>query len=100
MSINLLRIKGASRKLRYILRSPKKDPLPKLTKTILLMNIVYFSNCETVYTGESKQSLKSISDKHKRSDGTVKRMKLRKTVGKQIRTLSEISRKLLIEKAG
>ena len=67
-------------------------------------NIVYeidCSNCEAVYFGESKRSLKSRSDEHKRSVriAIVIRMKLQKTVGKQI-TLAEIRRKLLIGKAG
>ena len=51
------------------------------------INIVYeidCSNCEVVYFGESKQSLKLSSDEHKISFriAIVKRMKLRNAVGK------------------
>ena len=50
------------------------------------------SNCEAVYFDECKWSLKSLA--------IVKRMKLRNTVGKQIITLGETRRNLLIRKAG
>ena len=60
------------------------------------------SNCKAIYFGESKRSLKSHSDEHKRSAGiaTLIRMKLQNTVGKQITTLTGMRRKLLIGKAG
>ena len=68
-------------------------------------NIVYeidCSNCQAVYFGESKRSLKSRSDEHKRSvrNCDCDRMKLLNTAGKQITTLTGIRRKLLIGKAG
>ena len=84
MSINLPYVKGTSEKLRRILRSHKirstfytENTLRKLlckpkdqVATEDKNNIVYeidCSNCEAVYFGESKQSLKSRSDEHKRS---------------------------------
>ena len=77
-------IEGTSEKLRCILRSHKirstfysENTLRKLlckpkdrVVTEDKNNIVYeidCSNCEAVYFGESKQSLKSRSDEHKRS---------------------------------
>ena len=84
MSINLPYVEGTSEKLRRILRSHKirltfytektlrkllckpKNPVATEDKN----NIVYEidrSNCQAVYFGESKQSLKSRSDEHKRS---------------------------------
>ena len=84
MSINLPYVEGTSEKLRRILRSHKirstfytentlrkllckpKDQVAAEDKN----NIVYeidCSNCEAVYFGESKRSLKSRSDEHKRS---------------------------------
>ena len=76
MSINLPYVEGTSEKLRCILRSPKirsifytckpKDQVATEDKN----NIVYeidCSNCEAVYFDESKRSLKSRSDEHKRS---------------------------------
>ena len=84
MSINLPYIESTREKLRRILRShtirstfytentlPKllckpKDRVAKEDKN----NIVYeidCSNCKVVYFGESKRSLKSRSDEHKRS---------------------------------
>ena len=83
-SINLSYVEGTSEKLRRILRSHKtrsafynekilrkplckpKDPVATKDKN----NIVYqidCSNCQAVYFGESKRSLKSPSDEHKRS---------------------------------
>ena len=83
-SINLPYIEGTSEKLRRILRSHKirstfytemtlrkllckpKDRVPTEDKN----NIVYeidCSNCQAVYFGKSKRSLKSRSDEHKRS---------------------------------
>ena len=84
MSINLSYVEGTSEKLWRILRSHKirsnfytentltkllckpKDRVAKEDKN----NIIYeinCSNCEAVYFGESKRSLKSRSDEHKRS---------------------------------
>ena len=84
MGINLPYVEGTSEKLRRILRSHKirltfytektlrkllckpKNPVATEDKN----NIVYEidrSNCQAVYFGESKQSLKSRSDEHKRS---------------------------------
>ena len=68
-------------------------------------NIVYKLDCfycQAVYFGESKRSLKSRSDEHKRSVRIVVviRMKFLNTTGKQITTLNRIRRKLLIEKSG
>ena len=84
ISINLLYVEGTSAKLRLILRSHKirstfyakntfrkllrkhKDRLAADDKS----NIVYeidCSDCKTVYLGESKRSLKSLSDEHKKS---------------------------------
>ena len=84
MSINLPYVEGTSKKLRRILRSHKirstfytESTLHKLlckpkdrVATEDKINIVYeieCSNCEAVYFGESKLSLKSRSDEHKRS---------------------------------
>ena len=84
ISINLPYVEGTSEKLRRILRSHKirstfytdmtlckllckpKDRVATEDKN----NIVYktdCSNCQTVYFGESKRSLKSRSDERKRS---------------------------------
>ena len=84
ISINLPYVEGTSEKLRRMLRSHKirsafytemtlqkflckpKDRVATEDKS----NIVYeidCSNCQAVYFGESKQSLKSRSDEHKRS---------------------------------
>ena len=54
------------------------------------------SNCQTVYFGESKRSLKSLSDEHKDLSGIVIviRMKLLNTAGKHITTLTGIRRKI------
>ena len=84
MSINLPYVEGTSEKLRRILRSHKirstfytENTLRKLlckpkdrVTTEDKSNIVYeidCSNCEAVYLGESKRSLKLRSDEHKRS---------------------------------
>ena len=84
MSINLPYLEGASEKLWHILRSHKIRSTFYSEKTLHKLlcrrkdwvatedknNIVYkidCSNCEAVYFGESKHSLKSRSDKHKRS---------------------------------
>ena len=84
MSINLPHIDGTSEKLRRILRSHKirstfytENTLRKLlckpkdrVATEDKNNIVYeidCSNCQAVYFGESKWSLKSRLDEHKRS---------------------------------
>ena len=84
MSINLLHVEGTSEKLQCILRSHKikltfytemtlrkllcksKDQVATEDKN----NNVYeidCCNCQAVYFGESKWSLKSRSDEHKRS---------------------------------
>ena len=84
MSVNLPYVEGTSEKLPRILKSHKirsnfytenmlrkllckpKDRVAREDKN----NIVYeidCSNCEAVYFGESKRSLKSRSDEHKRS---------------------------------
>ena len=84
MSINLPYVESTSEKLRRILRSHKirstfytENTLRKLlckpkdrVATEDKNDIVYeidCSNCEAVYFGESKRSLKSHSDEHKRS---------------------------------
>ena len=81
MSINLPYVEGTSEKLTRILRSHKtfytENTLHKLlckpkyrVATEDKNNIVYeidCSNCEAVFFGESKRSLKSRSDEHKRS---------------------------------
>ena len=84
MSINLPYVEGTSEKLRRILRSHKirSTFYTEMTLRKLLCkpkdrvatedknNIVYeidCSNCEAVYFGESKRSLKSRSDEPKRS---------------------------------
>ena len=83
-SINLPYVEGTSEKLRRILRSHKTRSTfyTEMTLRKLLCkpkdrvgtedknNIVYeidCSNCQAVYFGESKRSLKSRSDEHKRS---------------------------------
>ena len=85
MSINLPYGEGTSEKLQHILRSHKIrstfyterllrkllfKPKDRVAATEDKNNIVYkinCSNCEAVYFGESKRSLKSRSDEHKRS---------------------------------
>ena len=84
ISINLLHVEGTSEKLQGILRSHRtrstfytENTLHKLlckpkdrVATEDKNNIVYeidCSNCQAVYFGESKRSLKSCSDEHKRS---------------------------------
>ena len=84
MSRNLLYVEGTSEKLWCILRSHKirSTFYTEMTLCKLLCkpkdrvatedknNIVYeidCSNCQAVYFGESKRSLKSRSDEHKRS---------------------------------
>ena len=105
MSLNLLHVEGNSEKLRRIVRSHKirsifytektqrkpKDRVATEDKN----NIVYkndCSNCEAVYFGEFKRSLKSRSDEYKRSvrNAIVIRMELLNTAGKQITTLTGI----------
>ena len=82
MSINLLYVEGTSEKLWRILRSHKirstfyiemtlRIPLCKPKDRVATENknnIVYeidCGNCQAVYFGESKWSLKSCSDEHK-----------------------------------
>ena len=67
-------------------------------------NIVYeidFSNFDAVHLSESKRSSKLRSGNTRDLSGIaiVIRMKLQNTVGRQITTLVEIRRKLLIGKA-
>ena len=84
ISINLPYVQGASEKLHGILRSHKirstfyieytlrkllckpKDQVATEDKNNILYEIDC-SNCEAVYFGESKQSLKLRSDEHKKS---------------------------------
>ena len=115
MSINLPYVEGTSKKLRHILRSHKIRLT--LYKEIVLRklfckpkyrgatkdknNIDYeidCSNCQAVYFGESKWSLKLRTDLS--VNAIVIRMKVLNTAGKQITTLSGIRRKLMIGKAG
>ena len=112
MNVSLLYVEGTSEKLWRILRFHKirstsytKNTLHKLlckpkdrVATEDKNNIVYeidCSNCQAVYFGESKWSLKSHS-----GIAIVIRMKLLNTAGKQITTLTGIRRKLLIGKVG
>ena len=84
MSINLPDVKSTSEKLQRVLRSHKIRSTFYTENNFLKLlcrpkdraatedknNIVYqidCSNCEAVYFGESERSLKSRSDKHKRS---------------------------------
>ena len=84
MSINWPYIEGTSEKLQRILSSHKIKPASYAEKTLRKLlckakdrvatedksNIVYkfyCSNCQAVHFGESKWSLKSCSDEHKRS---------------------------------
>ena len=84
MSINLPHVEDVSEKLRRILRSHKirstfytestwrkllcktKERVATEDKNYIIYEIDC-SNCEAVYFGKSKWSLKSRSDKHKRS---------------------------------
>ena len=122
MSINLPYVEGTSEKLWRILRSHKirstfstENTLRKLLSkpkdrvaTEDKNNIVYendCSNCQAVYFGESKRSLKSRLDEHIRSvrNYDCDRNEIAgkwNTAGKQIATLTGIRRKLLIGKAG
>ena len=116
MSINLPYVEGTCQKLQCMLRSHKirsafyteknlhkslckpKDRVATEDKN----NIIYeidCSNCEAVYFGESKWSLKSRSDDLSGIAISI-RMKLLNTAGKQILTLTGIRRKLLIGKVG
>ena len=84
ISINLLHVEGTSEKLRGILRShrirstfytentlhkllckPKDQVVTEYKNSIVCQ--IDCSNCEAVYLSESKRSLKSCSDEHKRS---------------------------------
>ena len=84
MSINLPYVAGTSEKLRSILRSQKRRSTFYTEKTLRKLlckpkdrvapednnNIVYeidCSNCQAVYFGDTKRSLKSRSNEHKRS---------------------------------
>ena len=116
ISINLAYAEGTSEKLRRILRSHKirstfytemilceflckpKDRVATEDKINIAYEI-HCSNCQAVYFGESKRSLRSLSDEHKRSGIVIViRIKLLNTAGKHITT--GIRRKLLIGKAG
>ena len=128
MSINLPYVEGTGEKLRSTFYTEKtlrkllckpKDRVATEDKN----NIAYkidCSNCEAVQFGESKRSLKSRSDEHKRSirnwncdkneiakycweaghNFNWDRMKLLNAAEKQVTTLTGIRRKLLIGKAG
>ena len=116
MRINFPYVQGTSEKLRRMLRSHKirwnfyiestlhkllcksKDQVATEDKTNIVRK-TDCSNCEVVYFDESKRSLKSRSNEHKRCV-IVKRMKLRNTAGKQITTSALIRRKSLIGKSG
>ena len=119
MHINLPYVEDTSEKLRRIFRSYKIRSAFYTEKTLRKLlckpkywvatedksNIVYeidYSNCEAVYFGESKRSLKLRLDEHKRSlrIEIVIRMKLLNTAWKQTITLIGIRRKLLIGKVG
>ena len=70
MSIHLLYVEGSSENLRCILRSHKirNQKIEQLQK--IKNNVVYeidCGNCETVYFGDSKRSLKSFPDERNRS---------------------------------
>ena len=81
ISINLPYVEGTSEKLRRILRSHKirstfytemtlRQLLCKSKDRVAIEdknNIVYEIDCQAVYFGESKWSLKSRSDEHERS---------------------------------
>ena len=82
MSINLPYVERTIEKLRHILKSHKIRPtfctdrlcvnsyLNREIEQLQKINIVYgidCSNSEAVYFGESKRSLRSRSDEHKRS---------------------------------
>ena len=94
MSINLPYVQGTSEKVQHILESHKIRSTFYIEKTLRKLlckpkdwvatedknNIVYeidCSNCEAVYFGESKQSLKDLS-----GIAIVIRMKLLNTAGK------------------
>ena len=111
ISINLPHVEGTSEKLRRILICHKIRSMfyTEMTLRKLLCkptdrvatedknNIVYeidCKNCQVVYFGESKRSLKSRLDEHKRS---VRNCDCDKN---EITTLTGIRRKLLIGKTG
>ena len=120
MSINLPYVEATSEKLRQILRSHKirstfctentlrellckpKDRVATEDKN----NIVYeidCSNCEAVYFGESRRSLKVRSDEHKRSvrncDCDKNKIAQHCWGHTHTTTLTGVRRKLLIGKA-
>ena len=119
MTVNLLYLKGTSGKLRRILRSHKirstfytektlrkllckpRDPVATEDKS----NIIYeidCSNCQAVFFDESKPSLKSRSDEHKRfiRNCDCDKNEIAKHCWEHITTLTGIRKKLLIGKAG
>ena len=120
MSINVPCVEGTSEKLWHILRSHKigltfytENTLRKLlckpndrVATEDKNNIVYeidYSKCEAVYLGESNQSLKSRSDKHKRlfRNCNCDKNKIPKHCWEaSLATLAGIRSKLLIGKTG
>ena len=84
MSVNLPYVEGTSEKLQRIFRSHKIRSTFCTENTLLKLlckprdrvatedkNIIVYeidcSNCEAVYFGESRRSLKSRTDEHKRS---------------------------------
>ena len=119
ISLNLSCIEGISVKLRRILRSHKIRSIfcTEMTLRKLLCkpkdrvatedksNIVYeidCSNCQAVFFDESKPSLKSRSDEHKRfiRNCDCDKNEIAKHCWEHITTLTGIRRKLLIVKAG
>ena len=119
ISINLPYVERTSEKLRRILRSHKIRSTFYTEKTLRKLlckpkdqvatedknSIVYeidCSNCQEVYFGESKRSLKSRSDEHKRSvrNGDCDRNETAKHCWEADHNLTGIRRKLLIGKAG
>ena len=84
MSINLPYVESTSEKLRRTFKSDKIRSIIYTESTLLkllcktkdrvaledknnIVNEIDCSNCKVVYFGESKRSLKSRSDEHKRS---------------------------------
>ena len=111
MSINLPYVEGTSEILRHILRSHKIRSTLFTEKTLHKLlckpknrvatedktNIVYeidCINCEAVYFGECKRSLKSRSEEHKRSARNCDCDKNEIATGKYITTLTGIRRKI------
>lgn len=73
-----------------------KDSVAKGDKISIFYKL-YCSKCQADYFGESKSSLKSRSNEHKRS-AIIIRMALQNTLGKKITTLAGIRINILIGK--